>query len=224
MEKIFQTSNNSESNTLSPEELELLNRLKDVFEQGALRINALKVLAENQNNIIDHALLELFDDKTAIIQQVDLNKAIPISFKSEIFLHCICDMSLRYINCALMLRDKTLLDQIQPDLNFLKDRYFSLGGTNSLITAAFRQMQAVIPPLINNFDIVAELDSYFEYLIFSLDNQHEAILKKQSQGLAKLAEEWLAEDIEEPHEQEETWNYLRDALNNGTLSHRSIPA
>ena len=196
MEKISQTSNNSDSNTLIPKELESLNRLKDFLEQWTLRINALKVLAENQNNIMDHAVLELVKCKPTITQQVDLNKAIPISFESEIFLHCICDISLRYINCALMLEDKTLLDQIQPDLNFLKDRYFSLGGTNSLITAAFRQMQAVIPPLINNFDIVAELDSYFEYLIFSLDNQHEAILKKQSQVLAKLAEEWLAEYIE----------------------------
>jgi hypothetical protein len=224
MEKISQTSNNSDSNILSPEELESLNRLKDFFDKKELRINSLKVLAENQDNIINHALLELVNGKTVIIQQVNLNQVIPISFKSQIFLRYICDISLCYINRALMLEDKTFLDQVQPDLNFLKDRYFSLGGTNSLISAAFRQMQAVIPPLINNFDIVAELDSYFEYLIFSLDNQHEAILKNQSQGLAKLAEEWLAEDIEDPNEQEETWNYLRDALNNGTLSHRPIPA
>ena len=224
MEKISQTSNNSDSNTLIPKELESLNRLKDFLKQGALRINALEVLAENQNNIIDHAVLELVKSNPTMIQQVDLNKAIPISFKSEIFLRYICDMSLRYINCALMLEDKILLEQVQPDLNFLKDKYFSLGGTSNLIVAAFRQMQAFIPPLINNLDIVAELDSYFEYLIFSLDNQDEAILKRQYQGLARLTEEWLAEDIEEPDEQEETWNYLRDALNNGTLSHRPIPA
>jgi len=224
MEKISQTSNNSDSNTLIPKELESLNRLKDFLKPEALRINALEVLAENQNNIIDHAVLELVKSKPTIIQQVDLNKAIPISFKSEIFLRYICDMSLRYINCALMLEDKILLEQVQPDLNFLKDKYFSLGGTSNLIVAAFRQMQAFIPPLINNLDIVAELDSYFEHLIFSLDNQDEAILKRQYQGLARLTEEWLAEDIEEPDEQEETWNYLRDALNNGTLSHRPIPA
>ena len=140
MEKISQTSNNSDSNILSPEEVEALNRLKDFFEQGELRINALKVLAENQNNIINHALLELVNAKTPITQQVNLSKVIPISFKSQIFLGYICDISLRYINCALMLEDKALLDQAQPDLNFLKDRYFSLGGTNSSITAAFRQM------------------------------------------------------------------------------------
>jgi chitinase len=145
--------------------------------------------------------------------------------RSEIFLRCICDTSVRYINYALILENKKILEKVQPDLKFLKDRYFSLGGTNNLLVAAFSQMQSFITPLINNLDIVAELDSYFEYVIFSLVNQgHDAILKKQHQGLAKLRQEWLAEDTEDPDEQEETWSYLRDALNNGTLSHRPIPA
>ena len=222
--EISQTANKSNSNILISEEIESLNLPKNLFDQGESRINALKVLAENQNDIIDHAVLALVSDESTIIQQLDLNKAISISFRSEIFLRYICDISLRYISCALMLEDKTLLDQVQPDLSFLKDRYFSLGGTDSLIIVAFRQMQAIIPPLINNFDIVDELNSYFDYLIFNLDNRHEVILKKQAQSLAKIAEEWLEEDMEEPHEQEETWNCLRDALNSGTLSHRPIPA
>jgi hypothetical protein len=78
--------------------------------------------------------------------------------------------------------------------------------------------------MLKDCDIVTELDEYFASIITRIDSQDPAkIREKQRQGLAKLAEEWLAEDLEDPNEQEETWNYLRDALNHGTLSHRPIP-
>ena len=200
MQNDFQTA----GNTLTPEEIESLNRLKTFVSQGESRMNAVKILSDNHNDIVNQALS---------------------TYRSEIFLRCICYISLLYIQYALFLKDKKPLEQVQAELNLLKDMYFSLGGTNSLLVDSFRQMQAFITPLVNDLDIVAELDSYFEYVIFSLVNQgHDAILKKQHKGLARLRQEWLDEDPEDPNEQQETWNYLRDALNNGTLSHRPIPA
>ena len=171
-----------------------LNSLKEFTEQCYLRINAVQILTANHNNVIDQALLTASDNLSEREQSV----------------HNICNISLRYITYALLAGDKTILDQAQSDLSFLKDRYLSLGGTNGFIVAALRQMNTFITPLINNPEFNTELDSYFEYVTTRLDNQdHATILEKQRQGLARLKEEWLLGDADE---QTETWNYLRDVL------------
>jgi len=200
MQKSSQAEHNTDQNSSLA-----LNRLKEFFEQRFLRLNAVNILKANHNDVIDQALLTLASNNFS---------------DHERLIHNICDVSLLYITYALVTGDDAFLDQVQSDLSFLKDRYFSLGGTNGFIVAALRQINTFITPLINNPELNAELDSYFEYVITRLDNQdHATILEKQRQGLARLREEWLSGDEDE---QTETWNYLRDALNPDSPSYSPV--
>jgi len=206
MQELSQTEHNTNGNTsLTSDYLEILNHFNEFFEQGSLRLNAVKILTVNHNDVIDKALLTLTSNNFSDHERLIYN---------------ICDISLRCITYALLIGDNTLLDQVQSDLRFLKDRYLSLGGTNSFIIAALRQMNIFITPLINNPEFNAEIDSYFEYVITRLDNQdHATILEKQHQGLARLKEEWLLGDADE---QTETWNYLRDVLRPDSPSYSPV--
>lgn len=200
MQKSSQAEHNTDQNSSLA-----LNRLKEFTEQCYLRLNAVNILTANNNDVIDQALLTLTSNNFS---------------DDERLIHNICDVCLRCITHALFTRDKALLDQVQSDLSFLKDRYLALGGTNSFIVAALRQMNIFITPLINNSEFNTEIDSYFEYLITRLDNQdHATILEKQRQGLARLGVEWLSGDEDE---QTETWNYLRDALNPDSPSYSPV--
>ncbi len=206
MQKPSQTEHNTnENNSLTSDYLERLNHINEFFGQGSLRLNAVQILTTNHNDVIDQAIFTLASNNFSDHEQL---------------IHNICDISLRCITHALFTEDKTLLDQVQSDLSFLKNRYLSLGGTSSFIVAALRQMNTFITPLINNPEFNAELNSYFEYVITRLDNQdHAKILEKQHQGLARLRDEWLLRDEDE---QTETWNYLRDALNPDSPSYSPV--
>jgi hypothetical protein len=153
-------------------------------------------------------------ETTESITQVSITQEFLQDISSD------CKNILRYLTYALIGTDTLVLEQLS--LKSLQSPYQSL-QIQFLVTVV-RQIQILVKPLLKNSDIVTELDSYFASIITRIDSQDPVrIREKQSQGLAKLAEEWLAEDTEDPNEQEETWNYLRDALNNGTLSHRPIP-
>jgi len=159
----------------------------------------------------------------ATIQTIPITQT-SVSMITQEFLQNIsndCKNILHYLTYALIGTDALVLEQLS--LKSLQSQSQSL-QIQFLVTVV-RQIQISVAPLLKNPDIATELNSYFANIITRIDSQDpEKVREKQSQGLAKLVEEWLEEDIEDTDEQEETWNYLRDALNNGTLSHRPIPA
>jgi|GEM_PF-1479540 len=190
-----------------------LARLKEILEfVQTLTISAQKLVQEAI--LIATQEITIAETSESIIQA-----AITQEFLTNVSNDC--KNILRYLTYALIGTDKLVLEHLS--LKSLQRQYESL-QIQFLVTVV-KQIQVLIYPLLKDCDIVTELDEYFVSIITRIDSQDPAkIREKQRQGLAKLAEEWLAEDIEDPNEQEETWNYLRDALNHGTLSHRPIPA
>lgn len=127
-----------------------------------------------------------------------------------------CKNILRYLTYALIGTDKVVLEHLR--LKSLQRQYESL-QIQFLVTVV-KQIQILIHPLLKNCDIVTELDEYFASIITRIDSQDPAkIREKQRQGLAKLAEEWLADDTDE---QTETWNYLQECLNRDSPSYSPV--
>ena len=190
-----------------------LSRLREILE-------FVQILTVTAKKIVQEAILAA----TKEIQIVETSESIKQASINQEFLQDIssdCKNILRYLTYALIGTDGLVLEQLS--LKSLQSQYQS--SQIQFLVAVVKQIQVLVEPLLKNSDIVAELNIYFASLITRIDSQDPIrVREKQSQCLAKLAEEWLAEDIEDPNEQEETWNYLRDALNNGTLSHRPIPA
>ncbi|MBD2176240.1 hypothetical protein H6F42_04815 [Pseudanabaena sp. FACHB-1998] len=190
-----------------------LLRLREILE-------FVQILTVTAKKIVQEAILAATQETTITGTREAINQeSITLEFLTDISSDC--KNILRYLTYALIGTDALVLEQLS--LKSVQSPSQSL-QIQFLITVV-RQIQRLAVPLLKNPDIVTELDSYFANIISRIDDQDPLrIRNNQSQGLAKLAEEWLAEDIEDPNEQEETWNYLRNALNNGTLSHRPIPA
>ena len=190
-----------------------LSRLREILE-------FVQILTVTAKKIVQEAILAatkeiLIVETSESIKQASINQEFLQDISSD------CKNILRYLTYALIGTDAFVLEQLS--LKSLQSQYQS--SQIQFLVAVVRQIQILVEPLLTNSDIVTELNIYFASLITRIDSQDPMrVREKQSQGLAKLAEEWLAEDIEDSNEQEETWNYLRDALNNGTLSHRPIPA
>lgn len=186
-----------------------LARLKEILEfVEMLTISARKVVREAILMAIQE--IAIAETSESIIQA-----AITQEFLTDVSNDC--KNILRYLTYALIGTDKLVLEHLS--LKSLQRQYESL-QIQFLVTVV-KQIQILIHPLLKDCDIVNELDEYFASIITRIDSQDPAkIREKQRQGLAKLAEEWLTSNTDE---QTETWNYLRDALNNGTLSHRPIP-
>jgi hypothetical protein len=212
-ELAINVSSNSFMDRFNSETDVSLARLKEILEfVEMLTISARKVVQEAILMAIQE--IAIAETSESIIQA-----AITQEFLTDISYDC--KNILRYLTYALIGTDKVVLEHLS--LKSLQRQYESL-QIQFLVTVV-KQIQILINPLLTDCDIVTELDEYFASIITRIDSQDPAkIREKQRQGLAKLAEEWLAEDLEDPNEQEETWNYLRDALNHGTLSHRPIPA
>ena len=212
-ELAINVSSNSFMDTFNNETDVSFARLKEILEfVEMLTISARKIVEESILLAIQE--IAIADTTESIIQA-----AITQEFLTDVSYDC--KNILRYLTYALIGTDKLVLEHLS--LKSLQRQYESL-QIQFLVTVV-KQIQILIHPLFKDCDIVTELDEYFVSIITRIDSQDPAkIREKQRQGLAKLAEEWLAEDPEDPDEQEETWNYLRDALNNGTLSHRPIPA
>jgi hypothetical protein len=206
-------SSNSFMDTFNNETDVSLARLKEILEfVQTLTITARKVVQEAILMAIQE--IAIAETSESIIQA-----AITQEFLTDISYDC--KNILRYLTYALIGTDKVVLEHLR--LKSLQRQYESL-QIQFLVTVV-KQIQILINPMLKDCNIVTELDEYFASIITRIDSQDPAkIREKQRQGLAKLAQEWLAEDLEDPNEQEETWNYLRDALNHGTLSHRPIPA
>lgn len=190
-----------------------LSRLREILE-------FVQILTVTAKKIVQEAILAaikeiLIVETSESIKQASINQEFLQDISSD------CKNILRYLTYALIGTDALVLEQLS--LKSLQSQYQS--SQIQFLVAVVRQIQILVEPLLTNSDIVTELNIYFASLITRIDSQDPMrVREKQSQGLAKLAEEWLAEDIEDSNEQEETWNYLRDALNNGTLSHRPIPS
>jgi predicted transcriptional regulator len=212
-ELAINVSSNSFMDRFNSETDVSLARLKEILEfVEMLTISARKVVQEAILMAIQE--IAIAETSESIIQA-----AITQEFLTDVSNDC--KNILRYLTYALIGTDKLVLEHLS--LISLQRQYESL-QIQFLVTVV-KQIQILINPMLKDCDIVTELDEYFASIITRIDTQDPAkIREKQRQGLAKLAEEWLAEDLEDPNEQEETWNYLRDALNHGTLSHRPIPA
>jgi uncharacterized protein YrrD len=212
-ELAINVSSNSFMDTFNSETDVSLARLKEILEfVEMLTISAKKVV--QAAILIAVQEIAIAETSESIIQA-----AITQEFLTDISNDC--KNVLRYLTYALIGTDKVVLEHLS--LKSLQRQYESL-QIQFLVTVV-KQIQLLIHPMLKDCDIVTELDEYFASIITRIDSQDPAkIREKQRLGLAKLAEEWLAEDLEDPNEQEETWNYLRDALNHGTLSHRPIPA
>jgi len=186
-----------------------LARIREILE-------FIETLTVTAKKIVQDAIL-------VTIQTIPITQT-SVSMITQEFLQNIssdCKNILHYLTYALIGTDVLVLEQLS--LKSLQSQSQSL-QIQFLVTVV-RQIQISVALLLKNPDIATELNSYFANIITRIDSQDpEKVREKQSQGLAKLVEEWLEEDIEDTDEQEETWNYLRDALNNGTLSRRPIPA
>ena len=209
-ELAINVSSNSFMDTFNNETDVSFARLKEILEfVQTLTITAKKVVEEAILVAIQE--IAIAETSESIIQA-----AITQEFLTDVSNDC--KNILRYLTYALIGTDKLVLEHLI--LKSLQKQYESL-QIQFLVTVV-KQIQILINPLLKDREIVTELDEYFASIITRIDSQDPAkIREKQRQGLAKLAEEWLAGDGDE---QTETWNYLRDALNNETLSHRPIPA
>lgn len=209
-ELAINVSSNSFMDTFNNETDVSFARLKEILEfVQTLTITAKKVVEEAILVAIQE--IAIAETSESIIQA-----AITQEFLTDVSNDC--QNILRYLTYALIGTDKLVLEHLI--LKSLQKQYESL-QIQFLVTVV-KQIQILINPLLKDREIVTELDEYFASIITRIDSQDPAkIREKQRQGLAKLAEEWLAGDGDE---QTETWNYLRDALNNETLSHRPIPA
>ncbi|WP_434687794.1 hypothetical protein [Pseudanabaena minima] len=179
-----------------------------LLAQGSEILNVAQVITTNTNSIVKDSI-EVSIQEVSLSDEAYLKKNL---LGSELWLTDIsrdCENILRCITYALIGRNELVLDKL--NLHTLESKYLALGIPIQFVIKVVRQMKALIAPLINNSDIAEILDGYFEDVISRLDNQDRlTILQKQNKGLARLRQQWLAEDADE---QTETWNYLRDALN-----------
>lgn len=171
-----------------------LARLREILE-------FVETLTVNAKRIAQEAIL-------ATIQTIPITQTSTSLITKE-FLQSIsidCKNILHYLSYALIGTDALVLEQLS--LKSLQNQYQSL-QIQFLVTVV-RQIQISIVPLLKDPDIVTELNSYFANIITRVDTQDpDKVREKQRQALAKLREEWLAEDGDE---QTETWNYLQECL------------
>ena len=201
-------SRNSFMDTFNSETDVSLARLKEILE-------FVQILTIAAKKIVQEAIL-VTTQEIAIAETNEL--IIQAAFTQE-FLTDVsydCKNILRYLTYALIGTDKLVLEHLS--LKSLQRQYESL-QIQFLVTVV-KQIQILIHPLLKDCDIVTELDEYFVSIITRIDSQDPAkIREKQRQGLAKLAEEWLADDTDE---QTETWNYLQECLNRDSPSYSPV--
>lgn len=209
-ELAINVSSNPFMDTFNSETDVSLARLKEILE-------FVQMLTISAKKVVQAAILMAIQEiAIAETSESIVQAAITQEFLTDVSNDC--KNILRYLTYALIGTDKLVLEHLS--LKSLQRQYESL-QIQFLVTVV-KQIQILIHPLLKDCDIATELDEYCASIITRIDSQDPAkIREKQRQGLAKLAEEWLTSDTDE---QTETWNYLRDALNNGTLSHRPIPA
>ncbi len=175
-----------------------LARLREILEfVQLLTVNAKKIVRE----AILVAIQEIpITETTTSITQASITQEFLKDLSSD------CKNILHYLTYALIGNDALILEQL--NLQSLKSQNEST-QIQFLVTVV-RQIQILVKPLLKNSDIVTELDSYFTSIITRIDSQDpKKTREKQRQGLARLMEEWLAEDGDE---QTETWNYLQECL------------
>ena len=207
-ELAINVSANSFMDTFNNETDGSLARLREILEfVQMLTINAKKVVQES-------ILLAIQEIAIAETTESIIQSAITQEFLTDISNDC--KNILRYLTYAIIGTDKLVLEHLS--LKSLQRQYESL-QIQFLVTVV-KQIQILIYPLIKDCDIVTELDEYFASIITRIDGQDPAkIREKQRQGLAKLAEEWLAGDTDE---QTETWNYLQECLNPDSPSYSPV--
>ena len=207
-ELAINVSSNSFMDTFNNETDVSFARLKEILEfVQTLTITAKKVVEEAILVAIQE--IAIAETSESIIQA-----AITQEFLTDVSNDC--KNILRYLTYALIGTDKLVLEHLI--LKSLQKQYESL-QIQFLVTVV-KQIQILIHPLLKDCDIVTELDEYFVSIITRIDSQDPAkIREKQRQGLAKLAEEWLADDTDE---QTETWNYLQECLNRDSPSYSPV--
>jgi hypothetical protein len=177
-----------------------LSRLREILE-------FVQILTVSAKKIVQEAILAA----TKEIQIVETSESIKQASINQEFLQDIssdCKNILRYLTYALIGTDGLVLEQLS--LKSLQSQYQS--SQIQFLVAVVKQIQVLVEPLLKNSDIAAELNIYFASLITRIDSQDPMrVREKQSQGLARLSEEWLAKD-ENEDEQTETWNYLQECL------------
>lgn len=207
-ELAMNVSRNSFGDTFDSETNVSFARLKEILEfVEMLTISARKIVEES-------ILLAIQEIAIAETTESTIQASITQEFLTDISNDC--KNILHYLTYALIGTDKLVLEHLS--LKSLQRQYQSL--QIQFLVSVVKQIQILIHPMLKDCNIVTELDEYFASIITRIDSQDPAkIREKQRQGLAKLAEEWLADDTDE---QTETWNYLQECLNRDSPSYSPV--